>query len=228
MHKAERLFNLVTLLRARRTAITADAIAEVMEVSVRTVYRDIQALVLSGIPIEGEPGVGYVIQRDYQLPPLMFTPEEALAVAVGTQMVQAFTDPELAQAARQAEDKIRSILTDSLKLRLEQQPYAIPVLEEDKGHRETHLLLRKACEDKYKLRVLYRSLSGQETSRTLWPLGMVGWFGKWTLLAWCEMRQDYRNFRFDRFVDISYTDEKFQTTSQISLQHYLKTQVCQN
>lgn len=226
MHKAERLFNLVTLLRGRRTAITADAIAQVMEVSVRTIYRDIQALTLSGIPVEGEPGVGYVIRRDYQLPPLMFTPEEALAVAVGAKMVQAFTDPELAVAARQAEDKIRAILTEDLKLKLEQQPYAIPIMEEDAHHRETHLRLRRACERRQKIQVIYQSLDEQTSQRVLWPLGMVGWFGKWTLLAWCELRKDYRNFRFDRFEEINCLDEHYETSPTISLQHYLKYRTC--
>lgn len=223
MRKAERLFHLVTLLRSRRTAITAQAIAEVMETSIRTVYRDIQALVLTGVPIEGEPGVGYLIRPSHHLPPLMFTPEELQALMVGGRMVQAFTDRELARAARQAEHKIRSVLTEPLKRHAERQPYRIPVLERDEPSREVHGTLRRACELSQKVRVVYYSKDEVVTERIIWPLGIIGWIGRWTLLAWCELRQDYRNFRLDRFRSLEIMDDNFMRTDEISISHYLKT-----
>lgn len=221
MKKSERLFSLVTLLASRRTAITAEAIADVMEVSIRTVYRDIQSLQHSGVTVEGEPGVGYMLGKKNHLPPLMFSPQQALALLIGSRMTQAFTDPELAKAAREAEEKIIAELPEMHKLRLEQQPYCIPLLYADEPHRQTHANLRKACENHTKLIVSYRDAKEQITQRTIWPLGMIGWFGKWTLLAWCEKRDAYRNFRFDRFEKIQYTQQQFEPTKTCSLQHYL-------
>lgn len=221
MKKAERLFSLFTLLASRRTAITAEAIADVMEISIRTVYRDIRSLQIAGVNVEGESGVGYLLGKQNQLAPLMFTPQEALALVVGNQMTQAFTDPELAHSALKAQDKIMAVLPESTKLLLEKQPYRIPVIKEDDRFRQTHSTLRKACENHQKLAVAYQDLQQQFSTRTLRPLGIIGWFGKWTLLAWCELRQDYRNFRFDRFKDIQLLETHFQPTAQCSLQHYL-------
>lgn len=226
MNKAERLFQLVSLLRARRTAITAEAIAETMEVSVRTVYRDIQSLALSGVPVQGEPGIGYRLKPDYQLPPLMFDPDELLSLLVGGRMVQAFTDPELARAARLAEQKIRSILTEPLKLLAEKQPYRIPILERDTALRTVHGTLRQACEAQRKIRATYVDEQRVTSQRVIWPLGLIGWTGRWTLLAWCELRQDYRNFRFDRFEKIEPLDEFFATTPTINLEYYITQKVC--
>lgn len=223
MNKSERLFQLVTLLRSRRTAITAEAIAEAMQVSVRTVYRDVQALALSGVPIEGEPGVGYLIRPGQHLPPLMFTADELQALIVGSRMVQAFTDKDLARGARSAELKIRSILTEPLQRHAEQQPYRIPILESDDGLREVHGKLRRACEQRHKVRAVYLDEKQEKTERIIWPLGMIGWTGKWTLLAWCELRRDYRNFRFDRFEPLEQLEEQFKPSDDISIAHYLKS-----
>ena len=225
MNKAERLFQLVLLLRSRRTAMTAEAIAETMQVSVRTVYRDVQALSLSGIPIEGEPGVGYMIRAANHLPPLIFTPDELQALLVGNRMVQAFTDRDLAQGARSAELKIRSILTEPLQRHAEQQPYRIPIMASDDVMRELHGTLRRACEQRQKIRAIYLDEKQEKSERIIWPLGMIGWTGKWTLLAWCELRSAYRNFRFDRFETLELLEENFRTTSDISIAHYLQSVV---
>lgn len=225
MNKAERLFQLVTLLRSRRTAITAEAIAASMGVSTRTVYRDVQSLTLSGIPIEGEAGVGYLIRPGHHLPPLMFTPAELQALVVGSRMVQAFTDQDLALAAWQVEQKIRSVLTDSLKQRAERQPYRIPILERDDELREVHGKLRRACELHQKVWAVYCDDNQARTERVIWPLGMVGWIGCWTLLAWCELRRDYRNFRFDRFDSLEIMEEHFSPTDEISIAYYLRSVV---
>jgi len=227
VNKAERLFNLVTLLRARRTAITAEAIADVMEVSVRTVYRDIQALVLSGIPIDGEPGVGYILRPGSHLPPLMFDREEVLAIMAGIKMVKAFTDPELAQAAVQAEAKIGSVLSESLKEQTEQQPYYIPVLKQDQPIRELHQHIRIACDHQRKIRLRYQDAEQKQTERVLWPLGILGLFGRWLLVAYCELRQDYRAFRLDRIQHCDVLNDHFQTQADINMDHYIALQIGQ-
>lgn len=223
MNKSERLFQLVMLLRSRRTAITAEAIAEAMGISVRTVYRDVQALVLSGVPIEGGAGVGYMIRPTNHLPPLIFTPDELQALILGGRMVQAFTDQDLARGARSAELKIRSILTEPLQRHAEQQPYRIPILESDDGLREVHGKLRRACEQRQKVRAIYLDEKQEKSERIIWPLGMIRWTGRWTLLAWCELRLAYRSFRFDRFEELEPLEEQFNPTDDISIAHYLQT-----
>lgn len=219
MRKSERLFKLVTLLQGRRTAITAQALAEELGVAMRTIYRDIQALILSGVPIDGEAGVGYRLRAGFDLPPLMFQKEEVTALLVGSRMVQAWTDPDLAQAAKQAEAKILAVLTPHTLIEVSRLPYRIPVYERSESG--IHKLLRKACEGRQKVSIAYRDMNGQESTRTLWPLGMVGWGDHWTLLAWCEKRDAYRNFRFDRIQNIMLLPEHYPLHPQRNLEHYL-------
>jgi len=219
VRKSERLFQLVTLLQGRRTAITAQTLAEELGVAVRTVYRDIQALILSGVPIDGEAGVGYRLRAGFDLPPLMFQAEEVTALLVGSRMVQAWTDPGLALAAKQAEAKILAALTPQMLIGVAQLPYRIPVYE--RAESATHRQLRAACEERRKISIAYRDMKGQESTRTLWPLGMVGWGDHWTLLAWCEKRDAYRNFRFDRIQDIELLTAHYPAHPQRNLEHYL-------
>ncbi|MBY4675556.1 helix-turn-helix transcriptional regulator [Marinobacterium arenosum] len=225
MRKAERLFQIITLLRGRRTAMTAQQLAEVLEVSLRTLYRDVQALQLAGVPVEGEAGVGYRLRPGYQLPPLMFEADELLAQLVGLRMVRAFTDPQLAAAARSAEHKVRAILPEHLQRQAEQQPYRVPVLKRDEEARRTHAMLRKACERCQCLTLRYRDLQGEFSERLVYPLALIGWRHCWTLLAWCELRRAYRNFRLDRILEVCVTDRHFETHHQLSLQHYLATEL---
>jgi predicted DNA-binding transcriptional regulator YafY len=220
--KAERLLQLYILLRSRRTAITAQAIGQAMAVSVRTVYRDMEALAQTGIPIVGESGVGYVLGKGIELPPLMFSKEEIQAITVGLHMVKAFTDPELAQAAQDSEHKIGAILTQSLKVFLDRQPYRVPLLKADHAQRVLHGQLRQACMQHHKVRLSYSDQDEQPSDRVVWPLGIIGWKGRWTLLAYCELRQDYRNFRFDRIAHMLSLEQAFTPTKQINMEHYLQ------
>lgn len=219
MRKSERLFKLVTLLQGRRMAVTGKSLAEELGVTVRTVYRDIQALVLSGVPIDGEAGVGYRLRAGFDLPPLMFEMEEVTALLVGSRMVQAWTDPALADAARAAEAKILAALTPSMLNEISRLPYRIPNYVHPE--RETHGLLRRACELRLKVKIAYRDMNGQESTRTLWPLGLVGWGDHWTLLAWCEKRDSYRNFRLDRILHIDCLQERYPVHPERNIEHYL-------
>ncbi len=220
MKKADRLFQLVTLLQGRRKAITALDIASTLQVSVRTVYRDIQGLALFGVMIDGDPGVGYLLRPQSHVPPLMFSADEVLAMLVGSHMVQAFTDPELARAAQLADQKIRAVLSPQLRRRAEQSPYRIPVLLKDQVARERHNLIRLGCEQQRKMHASYADEAGRTSERTIWPLGIVGLHGNWMLLAWCELRQDYRTFRFDRILALSLGEQTFATRDDLSLAHY--------
>jgi len=227
MRKSERLFQLVNLLRGRRTAITAEQLSDVMEVSVRTIYRDIQALILSGVPVEGEAGIGYMLRPGYQLPPLMFDFDEMQALLLGAQMVEAWTDPELAQGAQRAVAKIRAVLPEPLLIQADRQAYRVPALESQQAIREVHLTIRKACEKQQKLDLHYADAQGQETIRRVWPLGMVFWGERWTLMAWCEKRDAYRSFRFDRVLSVDQLDDHYPFHPERNLEHYIHLVTCQ-
>jgi len=221
MRRADRLFELVTLLRGRRFAVTGRELAQALEVSLRTVYRDIADLQAQGVPIAGEAGVGYRLSPDFDLPPLMFDRHEVLALLVGGRLVQAVTDPALAAAARSAEAKIRAILDDRLLAEADALPYRAPVIPADEPMRARHQAIREACEARLKLRLDYRDAAGTASRRTVWPLGLIAWTGRWTLLAWCETRQAYRNFRFDRIEAMETLAEVFPVQADRSLAHYL-------
>ena len=225
MSKAERLFGLVTLLRGRRTAVTALELARTLHVSERTIYRDIAALGESGIPIEGEAGVGYRLAPHTHLPPLMFDPDEAVAIAVGLRLVRAATDPELGAAAERAERRIRAVLTDAVKLKLDRLPYRIPVLERNADLRARHARVRRAADDRAKLAISYVDEEGRASERIVWPLALMGWGDRWTVLAWCESRQAYRNFRLDRIDRLDRLDARFETSETLGIAHYFRTEL---
>jgi predicted DNA-binding transcriptional regulator YafY len=183
------------------------------------VYRYIQALILSGVPIDGEAGVGYRLRAGFDLPPLMFQSEEVTALLVGSRMVQAWTDPDLAQAAKQGEAKILAALMPQMLIAVSRLPYRIPNFPRPEN--ELHGLLRKACEQRFKIAITYQNAEHKSSERVLWPLGMIGWGDRWTLLAWCEKREAYRNFRFDRIQNVKVLAEKYPLHSQRNLEHYL-------
>jgi len=225
MSKAERLFTLVNLLRGRRTAVTARQLADELEVSERTIYRDVAALAAQGVPVSGDAGVGYMLAPKTHLPPLMFAPEEALALVIGLKYVRAFTDPELAQAATAAEQRVRAVLTDSIKKDLETLPYRIPVTGRFAIERERHAVVRHAIKDVRKLRIDYRNEAGDQSQRIIWPLGLMSWGALWTILAWCETRVAYRNFRLDRIEGIDVLDEAYEVRDDISIAHYFRVEM---
>lgn len=209
MRRAERLFRLIELLRGRRFAVTAADLAAALEVSKRTVYRDIADLQASGAPIEGEAGVGYVLAPDYHLPPLMFDADEVQALLAGLRLTRAFTDDELARAAARAEDRIRAVLDDQGLARADRSPYFAPEYPDEAARRALHLSIRKACEGRRKLRLTYRDGAGERTARVVHPIALMRWRAVWTLFAWCELREDERNFRLDRIADAALLDAEF-------------------
>lgn len=221
MHKSQRLFQLVNLLRGRRTAITAESLAEVMEVSKRTIYRDIETLIDSGMPVEGEAGVGYLLAKHAELPPLMFDAQEMQALLLGSEMVAIWSDEEITAGAIRAAQKIRAVLPDQLLFQADSLPYLVPKAQHDFHNKDHYQAIRKAYENKHKLKIDYQDVKAQQTQRVVWPLAMVFWGGVWTLLAWCEKRQDYRSFRFDRMQNIETLSEHYQESATCNVQHYL-------
>jgi len=197
MRRADRLFRLVQVLRARRFA-TARSLAEALEVSERTVYRDVRDLSLSGVPIEGEAGVGYALRRDFDMPPLMFDFEEIEALTAGARMVQAWSSPALAKAAQSALDKIAAALPADKRIAMDRTKLFAPSFHVDRELCKVLDTMREAIVGSRRLAFAYKDESGRESQRTVRPLGLYFWGQRWTLAAWCESREDFRSFRLDR------------------------------
>ncbi|MDA0119728.1 helix-turn-helix transcriptional regulator [Vibrio sp. T11.5] len=221
MSKSERLFELLTLLRSKRYAVTAANLAQTMEVSERTIYRDIQSLVNSGVPIQGEAGVGYILQSGAHLPPLMFSEREMMALELGMRMVRAWSDSDLADASISASNKILSVLPDKLKQQVESFPILVPDFYTQTASARHGQMLRHAIDAKWKIDIDYVAENGSRTQRTLQPLGQMFWGKVWTLVAWCELRDDYRHFRLDRIEKLSILDQQFETNKTKSLEHFI-------
>ena len=223
MRKAERLFQLLTILRSRRTAVTARILAERLQVSERTIYRDIQALSLSGVPIQGEAGVGYQLHPGFTVPPLMFDLEELEALLLGVRMVQGWSDEALGQAADSALQKIRSALPDRQHFESVIKPEWLLVPDFHRDRCAIHSdKLRRVIKQQQVVEIDYSREDKQLSTRKIWPLGLVFWGRVWTLVSWCELREEYRMFRLDRIERLNIVDGHFTTTDTVSLQHYLQ------
>lgn len=220
MHKSERLFQLVNVLKGRRLATTAKYLATHFSVSERTIYRDILHLQNSGVPIEGEAGIGYII-ADYSLPPMMFNIEELTALLLGSKMVGAWTDPTLSEHAKSAMTKIEAVLPDHLKQSQADSPYLVASFSHTNQQQALNKQLRDAIENKYCLQLNYSDVNKTVTKRQIEPLGLVYWGGKWTLIAFCLLRQNYREFRVDRINSVDTLKTQFHTQDDKNLSHYV-------
>ena len=208
MRRADRLFQIVQLLRTR-ALVTAATLASELEVSERTIYRDVHDLQKCGLPIDGEAGVGYALARDIDLPPLMFTREELETLVLALRMVRAFGGRELARDARSVLIKVEGVVPDDLRSRLDQVDLYVP--DSPMAPERTALVgpLRNAIRDRNKVRVRYVRADGQASQRSVRPLALSFWGASWMLTAWCELRDDFRNFRPDRIEDLEILGETF-------------------
>jgi predicted DNA-binding transcriptional regulator YafY len=221
VRRADRLFQIIQRLRGRRRAVTAAELAEDLGVSDRTIYRDVRDLVASGTPIEGEAGVGYALKREYDLPPLMFDPDELEALALGARIASSFGDDALGRAAESALSKIEAILPPHLRARLAGSPLYAPPTAAGRSSSYALAVTRAALQERRRLRIRYRRQDGEETDRTIRPLAALFWGKVWTLAAWCELRQDFRNFRLDR-MDSLETGDPFEEEEGRALRDYLR------
>ena len=210
MRRADRLFQIVNVLRRRRTATTATHLAERLGVSERTVYRDIRDLILTGTPIDGEAGVGYRIRPGYDLPPLMFDRDEIQALVLGARMVRQFGDPALARASDALLGKVAAIVPKDLAPLVAETRLFVPSTIGAGQSADALTLAREALIAGRKLELSYAKADGAATKRTVRPLGIFFWGRTWTLAAWCELRQDFRNFRLDRVAASTMLDETFE------------------
>jgi predicted DNA-binding transcriptional regulator YafY len=221
MKRAERLFQILNVLRNRRTAITADQLADILETSKRTIYRDVQSLILSGVPIEGEAGVGYILHRHFDLPPLMFDVQELEALLLGIKMVRVWSDKQLAAGANSALQKILAVVPPPLREREHEFSIFVPEFAATENLSAYSEVIRPAISELKILAIIYTREDGETSNRRIHPLGLFFWGKVWTLVAWCEMRQDYRTFRLDRIKDLIETGDNFVVNDGKSMDHYL-------
>jgi predicted DNA-binding transcriptional regulator YafY len=221
MRRADRLFQIIQFIRRHRVT-TAAALAEALEVSERTVYRDIRDLVISGVPIEGEAGVGYMLRKGFDLPPLMFTRDEVEALVLGTRVVSSWADAGLGKAAEGALDRIAAALPDDLRTRLVESRLFAPGFHVREEVVERLGVLREATTAKRKVRMAYRDVNEAQTERAVRPLGLSFFGSTWMLTAWCELRNDFRNFRLDRVESLELLNELFVEEPGKTWQDYVK------
>lgn len=208
MRRADRLFQIVELLR-RHGVMTAMDIAEKLEVSVRTVYRDMDDISASGVPLRGEAGIGYALEKGYDLPPLMFTQGELEALEVAARLLTSIADKDLQAGAEAALAKIRAVLPHTLRRKNEELAVFAPDFVMSPRMRAAMPDLRTALRERRKIRLDYRKENGEESQRVLRPLGLFYWGKTWTLVAWCEWRDDFRHFRLDRMQEWELTSDTF-------------------
>jgi predicted DNA-binding transcriptional regulator YafY len=221
MRRADRLFRIVQFLRVGRMT-TARRLAEKLQVSERTIYRDVRDLQLSGMPIEGEAGIGYLLRQDFDIPPLMFTRSEIEALVLGARMVRAWGGTEQGEAATQALNKIEAVLPADLRDRVDQTLlYAINFKVSAELKRNVDHLNRAASERKF-IEFDYAREDGERSHRRVRPLGLYFWGGVWTLASWCEMRKDFRTFRADRMSELQVLDQGFKEDPKKSLTAYIE------
>ncbi|MGD0649213.1 MAG: YafY family protein [Acidobacteriaceae bacterium] len=222
MRRADRLFRIVQLLRSGRLK-TARALAERLQVSERTIYRDIVDLQLAGQPIEGEAGVGYTLRREFDLPPLMFAPEELTALVLGARLVKAWGGAENALAAGNALARIEAVLPPELANSLDAILMYVPGFQMSQVLRRLLDRVHAACAARRALAFAYTRLNGEPSQRTVRPLALYCWSGTWTLVSWCEMRKDFRTFRLDRIAQCELLDRTFEQRRGQRLKDYLKS-----
>lgn len=220
MRRSERLAEIVEIIRDGRLHLARD-LASALEVSERTVYRDIATLIASGVPVEGERGVGYLLREAVFLPPLALSLTELEALSLGMSIVQEIADEELRAGAKTLHEKIAS---HALNRRKSPEVLGFGLYEFKRVRKGLKHMsaLRRAIRERCKLRISYRSLAGDRSDRTIRPLQTDYWGRVWTLSAWCERQGDFRAFRIDRIDRCEETGAAFEDEPGKTLQDYLR------
>lgn len=221
MRRADRLFQIAQYLRGGRL-VTARTIAERLEVSERTIYRDVADLISCGVPIDGAAGVGYILRAGFELPPLMFTRDELAALTLGARFVKAWGGARLALAAEEALVKIDAVLPDAEKRAIAETGLLAVAVEMKQPEREMIDRLDTAIRGQRRLNVSYAALEDTTSQRIVRPLGLYHWGKTWTLAAWCEMRNDFRNFRADRITALEECGDRFRAEAGKTLKDFLR------
>lgn len=222
MRRADRLFQIIQILRRRGQLTTAQQLAAELEVSVRTVYRDVSDLMASGVPVEGEAGLGYLLRDGYLLPPLMFNTEEIEALVLGAGIVQAWADAKLGKAAADALAKIQAALPESSRRLVLETALCAPGDHQMAPIEVDMAELRAAIREKRKIEIRYVDANKAESRRVIWPLALAFYGAVWILVGWCELRQDFRAFRMDRIVSADTLAEHFTSQPGRTLEDFVR------
>lgn len=221
MRRADRLFQIVQFLRGGRL-VTAARLADRLEVSERTIYRDILDLQSTGVPIDGEAGVGYVMRSGFDLPPLMFTRDEIVALVAGARMVRAWGGLSMARSAEEALVKIEAVLPAKERARVDDAKIFAPPMGLTEEVRGLIDFAEKAIEARDVVSFRYSDENGAVSERSIQPLGLWFWGKVWTLVAWCELRDDFRMFRLDRMSAVVLAGRRFKALKERSLAECLR------
>lgn len=222
MSRTHRLLELLQLLRQHRYPVKGTKLASTLKVSVRTIYRDIKTLQEQGATIEGEPGLGYVLQPGYMLPPLMFSEEEIEAFVLGMRWVVRSGDSLLSGAAYKALTKVAAVLPQNLRTQLEESSLLVGPLEIVKIERVSLPVIRQAITAQIKTHITYVDLKEEKTTRTIWPFALAFFDRVRVIIAWCEQRQAFRHFRVDRLIDFTPTNVRYPKNRQALLKEWRK------
>ncbi|MGI9462985.1 MAG: helix-turn-helix transcriptional regulator [Aestuariivirgaceae bacterium] len=221
MRRADRLFEIIQIMRRKGLTRAAD-LSEELEVSERTIYRDIRDLMATGVPIEGEAGVGYVLREGFDMPPLMFKESEIEALVLGARIVESWADPALAHAATDVIAKVQAVIPDHLRtymantaLLAPEHTYMEPITFEMPD-------LRHALRERRKVEFSYHDAAGSGSARTVRPLSLAYFGPVWLLAAWCELRVDFRTFRLDRINGFAVLEDRFADEPGKTLHDFLK------
>ncbi|MBI1383404.1 MAG: WYL domain-containing protein [Rhizobiales bacterium] len=220
MRRADRLFEIIQHLRRQKLTRARD-LSEALEVSERTIYRDIADLVASGVPIEGEAGVGYVLRDGYDLPPLMFREVEIEALVLGARIVQSWGDGELATAAGDVIAKVEAVIPERLRDYMSRTALLAPSEHAMEPITFDLATLRRAVRERFKVRFAYVDVVGDASGRTVRPLSLAFFGPVWMMAAWCELRNDFRTFRLDRISSFEATEERFANEPGKTLHDFL-------
>jgi predicted DNA-binding transcriptional regulator YafY len=221
VRRADRLFEIIQVMR-RRDLVRARDLSETLEVSERTIYRDIQDLITSGVPIEGEAGVGYVLKAGFDLPPLMFSEQEIEALVLGARIVESWADAELATAASNVIAKIEAVIPDRLRGYMANTALVAPPHHYMEPIRFDMAELRRALRNQLKVHFSYRNALEEPSQRTVRPLCLAYFGPVWLLSAWCELRDDFRTFRLDRIDGFQVRPDRYRVEPGKSLHDFLK------
>ncbi|CAN7371654.1 helix-turn-helix transcriptional regulator [Pararhizobium sp. LjRoot238] len=223
MRRADRLFDIIQALRGQSQPTTAAVLAKRLEVTTRTIYRDVATLQARRIPIEGEPGVGYVLRKGFDLPPLMFTTEEVEAITVGARLVSRIRDPKLQEAAESVLSKLLQTVPKELRSQLTSPRFYVSEGDTVRPEGIELLDVRNAIRSCRKIRITYLDEQKKRTRRTIWPVATVYYVDVTLIAAWCELRRAYRHFRVDRIQKAEILDETFTADSSGMMVEWMAT-----
>jgi predicted DNA-binding transcriptional regulator YafY len=220
MRRADRLLQLIQILRRHRRPVTGETMAQELEVSLRTVYRDMADLIAQGVPIRGEAGIGYVLGEGYDLPPLMFTTDELEAVMLGLRWVMRRGDADLSRAAQDTVAKIGVMLPEKLRPFLFDSGLLAAARTTILTDHIDVATLRSAIRDGRKVQINYRAEDGAESIRVIWPIAVSYFDAQRIIIGWCELRNDFRSFRTDRMITAEAMKERYPERRKVLLKRW--------